>query len=386
MDPLSSKDVGAIIVAAGSGARIGGAPKQFRMFSGRPLIWWSARALIEHPRIKSVIVVHATDGLEDARAALPFFPITYTRGGASRTQSVRAGLNALAAQAVRYVLIHDAARPGLQNVHIGALLQALERFDGAAPALPVSDTLKRIDANQSIIGDLDRAGAVRIQTPQAFRWEALWSAYQDLNAAAEATDDLSVAQAAGLRLTVTPGDAALDKITYEEDFARLEQTLFPPISTRMGSGFDVHAFGPGDHVWLCGVKIPYSHGLIGHSDADVAWHALTDALLGAIADGDIGDHFPPSDEKWRGQSSDAFLRFAADRVRQRGGHIVNVDLTIIGESPKVKPHRATMREKTANLLEISLDAVSVKATTTERLGFLGRSEGLAAQAVATVKL
>lgn len=386
MNALSSKDVGAIIVAAGTGSRIGGPPKQFREFGGQKLIWWSARALSEHPRIKRVVVVHSPDNLDRAQSALEKFPITYTPGGATRTQSVRAGLHALAAEGVQSVLIHDAARPGLQSEHIDALLKALEEFDGAAPGLPASDTLKRIDADKRLAESLDRAGVVRIQTPQAFRWSGIWAAYQNLSDNAEATDDLSVAQAAGLRLTVTPGDEALDKITFEEDFARMERTLFPQTTTRTGSGFDVHAFGLGDHVWLCGVKVPYSHGLVGHSDADVAWHALTDALLGAIADGDIGDHFPPSDEKWRGQSSDAFLRFAADRVRQRGGRIVNIDLTIIGESPKVKPHRMAMREQTAALLNIPLDAVSVKATTTERLGFLGRSEGLAAQAIVSITL
>jgi len=386
MDLESSKDVGAIIVAAGSGARIGGQPKQFREFGSQPLIRWSVRALLEHPRIGRVVVVHSPDGLAAMQGALPSFPITYTVGGATRTQSVRAGLNALSASGVRYVLIHDAARPGLNSQTIDALLAALDTHDGAAPGLPVSDTLKRCDETGRVIADLDRANAVRIQTPQAFRWSGLWAAYQALSEHAEVTDDLSVAQAAGLSLTITPGAAALDKITFEEDFARMERILFPQTTTRTGSGFDVHAFGPGDHVWLCGVKVPYTHGLVGHSDADVAWHALTDALLGAIADGDIGDHFPPTDEKWRGQSSDAFLRFAVDRVRQRGGQIVNIDLTIIGESPKVKPHRAAMREQTAELLGIPLDAVSVKATTTERLGFLGRSEGLAAQAIATVKL
>lgn len=350
------------------------------------MIWWSARALVEHPRIKSVIVVHSPEGESDAKTALQSFPITYAHGGASRTQSVRAGLQALVASGVKYVLVHDAARPGLQAKDIDGLLEALNQFDGAAPGLPVSDTLKLCDQQGSVTGSLDRTGAFRIQTPQAFRWDGIWSAYQALGAAEEATDDLSVAQAAGLRLTLTQGDMALDKITYEGDFARMERTLFSQAATRTGSGFDVHAFGPGDHVWLCGVKVPYSHGLIGHSDADVAWHALTDALLGAIADGDIGDHFPPSDEKWRGQSSDAFLKFAAERVRSRGGQIVNIDLTIIGESPKVKPHRAAMREQTAALLNIPLDAVSVKATTTERLGFLGRSEGLAAQAIVAIRL
>ncbi len=350
------------------------------------MIWWPARALISHPRIRQVVVVHSPDGLDQAQGALAGLPITYTLGGATRTQSVRAGLQALADFDLQYVLIHDAARPGLQAKDIDLLLDALTSADGAAPGLPVSDTLKRCDVQGAIIGDLDRAGAFRIQTPQAFRWDGIWSAYQALDPGGEATDDLSVAQAAGLKLTLTQGDMALDKITYEDDFARMERTLFGQAVTRTGSGFDVHAFGPGDHVWLCGVKVPYSNGLIGHSDADVAWHALTDALLGAIADGDIGDHFPPSDEKWRGQSSDAFLQFAANQVRGRGGQIVNIDLTIIGESPKVKPHRAAMREQTASLLNVPLDAVSVKATTTERLGFLGRSEGLAAQAIATVKL
>jgi|JI10StandDraft_1071094.scaffolds.fasta_scaffold43009_4 2-C-methyl-D-erythritol 4-phosphate cytidylyltransferase/2-C-methyl-D-erythritol 2,4-cyclodiphosphate synthase len=386
MNAFSSKDAGAIVVAAGSGARIGGVPKQFRQLGGKPLIWWSARALVEHPGIKTVVVVHSPDGLEDAKRALQPFPITYALGGASRTQSVRAGLLALGAAGLKYVLIHDAARPGLKTKDIDALLEALDQYDGAAPGLPVSDTLKRCDSEGLVSGSLNRTGAFRIQTPQAFRWDSIWAAYQTLAETDEATDDLSVAQAAGLRLTLTQGDMALDKITYEDDFARMERTLFAQTSTRTGSGFDVHAFGPGDHVWLCGVKVPYSHGLIGHSDADVAWHALTDALLGAIADGDIGDHFPPSDEKWRGQSSDAFLKFAAERVRSRGGQIVNIDLTIIGESPKVKPHRTAMREQTAALLNIPLDAVSVKATTTERLGFLGRSEGLAAQAIVAVRL
>ena len=374
----------ALVVAAGSGSRAGGdMPKQYRPLLGRPLLGHALDHL-DHPAIDAVQVVIA-EGQEEAYAAavgerpLPA-PVI---GGATRQQSVRNGLAALAGQNVERVLIHDAARPFLPPVVIDRLLGALDANDGAVPVLGVVDTLARGDG---ILGDtVARDGLVRVQTPQAFRFEAIRAAH-DAWDGPEATDDAQVARAAGLTVATVEGDPTLDKITYDADFARAEDRLAACLTPRTGMGFDVHAFGPGSSVWLGGVEIPHDRGLVGHSDADVALHALTDAILGALAAGDIGDHFPPSDPRWRGAPSALFLEHARDLVASAGGRIAHVDVTITCESPRIGPHRLPMREKIASLLRLDLTRISVKATTTERLGFTGRGEGIAAQAVATVRL
>jgi len=283
------------------------------------------------------------------------------------------------------VLIHDAARPFIDNLVIDRVLDALAYAPGAIPALPVADTVKR-GANGFVTGTLDRTGLWRVQTPQGFDYRAILAAHRAV-AGMELTDDAAVAERAGLTVRLVEGAESNFKVTTTEDFARAEQlTSGGGADYRSGQGFDVHAFGPGDHIWLCGLKIPYKHGLVGHSDADVGLHALTDAILGALGAGDIGMHFPPSDPKWRGAPSHLFLRHAADLVAQAKGRIVHVDVTLICEAPRIGPHRAAMVAKIAEILGLAANRVSVKATTTEKLGFLGRSEGMAAQAIATLQL
>ncbi|HCW49197.1 MAG TPA: 2-C-methyl-D-erythritol 2,4-cyclodiphosphate synthase, partial [Brevundimonas sp.] len=295
------------------------------------------------------------------------------------------GLAALTADDAEPVLIHDAARPFLSADVIAALLQGLEGADGALPALAVADSLRRA-GDDFIVGGVDRDNLWRAQTPQAFRLKTIRDAYAAWPNDEAATDEAAVVERAGGRVRLIPGDPRLLKLTYPEDFAMAEALAAPRTVVRIGQGFDVHRWGPGSSVWLCGVEIPHDQTLIGHSDADAGLHALTDAILGSIADGDIGDHFPPSDPQWKGAASDRFLVYAAERVAARGGRIVNVDVTLICEQPKVKPHRQAMRERLAELLNLPLDAVSVKATTSEGLGFTGRGEGLAAQAAVSVEL
>ncbi|WP_447909844.1 bifunctional 2-C-methyl-D-erythritol 4-phosphate cytidylyltransferase/2-C-methyl-D-erythritol 2,4-cyclodiphosphate synthase [Brevundimonas bullata] len=372
----------AIVVAAGSGSRAGG-DKQWRSVGGQPMLRWSVEALLA-AGADSVVVVVAQGAAPRATEAL--VGLTGWRavaGGATRAASVRAGLAALESADDTPVLIHDAARPFLSAAVIDRLLAALDHADGALPALPVADSLRR-GVEGLVVGGVEREGLWRAQTPQAFRLKTIRDAYAAWTDADAPTDEAAVVERAGGRVRLVEGDARLMKLTYPEDFAMAEALL--PKTTRIGQGYDVHRWGPGTSVWLCGVEIPHSQTLIGHSDADAGLHALTDAILGAIADGDIGDHFPPSDPQWKGASSDRFLVYAAERVAARGGRIVNVDVTLICEQPKVKPHRQAMRERLAALLNLPLDAVSVKATTTEGLGFTGRGEGLAAQAVASVEL
>ncbi|MBU6374119.1 MAG: bifunctional 2-C-methyl-D-erythritol 4-phosphate cytidylyltransferase/2-C-methyl-D-erythritol 2,4-cyclodiphosphate synthase [Alphaproteobacteria bacterium] len=376
--------IAALVVAAGKGERAGGAvPKQFADLAGRPLLRWSLEAFAAHPAIGPICVVADPAHADLVLAAAAGIDVSVAAGGATRTASVRAGVAALAPGAPDAVLIHDAARPGLTAGVIDALLAALRDADGAAPGLPVVDALKRTQ-DGLIVEDVARAGLVRIQTPQAFRFAPFAAALAAAPTDAAFDDDIALARAAGLSTRVVSGDPRLMKVTYPEDFAQAGNLLAPPgagaVVPLVGSGYDAHRFGPGDHVTLCGVKIPHTHGLVGHSDADAAWHALTDALLGAIGAGDIGDHFPPSDPRWRGAPSGVFLRHAADLVAQAGGRIVNVDVTVICERPRVKPHREAMRQATAELLGLPLARVSVKATTTEGMGFTGREEGLAAQA------
>ena len=377
--------ISAIVVAAGKGERAGGVvPKQYAPLGGRPLLRWSLEAFARHPAIDRVCVVIDPAHSALAQAAAVGLDVTFASGGATRTASVRAGLEAIATAAPSGVLIHDAARPGLSAAMIDALAAALARAEAAAPALPVVDALKRL-AGDAILEEAARADLVRIQTPQAFRFAPFAAAVAQTAPDAAFDDDLALARAAGLSAIVVPGDPRLMKVTYPEDFAAAARLLAPSM-TVTGSGFDAHRFGPGDHVTLCGVRIPHTAGLVGHSDADAAWHALTDALLGAIGAGDIGDHFPPTDPQWRGAPSGVFLRHAADLVARAGGRIVNVDVTLICERPRVKPHREAMRAATAELLGLPIARVSVKATTTEGMGFTGREEGLAAQASVSVQI
>lgn len=374
----------AIVVAAGSGSRAGGA-KQWRIVAGRPVIAWSVEALLK-AGAREVVVVIAADAEATAQTALAGLSgWRAVPGGATRAASVQAGLAALTADDAEPVLIHDAARPFLSADVIEALLQGLEGADGALPALAVADSLRRAE-DDFIVGGVDRDNLWRAQTPQAFRLKTIRDAYAAWPNDEAATDEAAVVERAGGRVRLIPGDPRLLKLTYPEDFAMAEALAAPRTVVRIGQGFDVHRWGPGSSVWLCGVEIPHDQTLIGHSDADAGLHALTDAILGAIADGDIGDHFPPSDPQWKGAASDRFLVYAAERVAARGGRIVNVDVTLICEQPKVKPHRQAMRERLAELLNLPLDAVSVKATTSEGLGFTGRGEGLAAQAAVSVEL
>lgn len=375
----------AIIVAAGSGSRAGG-DKQWRTVGDKPLIRWSAESLLAAGANPLVLVLAegAEQRARDALAGLDGW-ISVT-GSATRADSVKAGLAALSDD--RPVLIHDAARPFLKAHTIHALLDALADADGALPALPVADSLRRGDADNLMGEVVDREGLYRAQTPQAFRPSTILAAYAAWPHTDAPTDEASVVQAHGGRVRLVAGEADLFKLTYPEDFAMAER-LIPSSErrvTRVGMGYDVHRWVEGDGTWLCGVKVPHTHTLLGHSDADAGLHALTDAILGAIAEGDIGDHFPPSDDRWKGASSDAFLAHAHELVKAKGGQIINVDLTLICEQPKVKPHRAAMRQRIADILELDLGAVSVKATTTEGLGFTGRNEGLAAQAVCSIEM
>lgn len=372
----------AVVVAAGSGLRAGGA-KQWRMLGGRPVAWWSVATLLREGAEEVVVVVAPADRSEAETALAGLSGWRLADGGATRSVSVINGLNTLGGPGDRPVLIHDAARPFISRDAISRVLDGLTDADGALPGLAVADSLRRSD-NGLVSGGVDRNALYRAQTPQAFRLAAIQDAYARWPAGETATDEAAVVERAGGRVRIVEGDARLLKLTYPEDFALAEALI--PRQTRVGQGFDAHRWGPGDSVWLCGVEIPHDQTLIGHSDADAGLHALTDALLGAMGDGDIGDHFPPTDPEWKGASSDRFLIHAVERLTARGGRLVNVDVTLICERPKVKPHRQAMRERLADLLNLPLDAVSVKATTTEAMGFTGRGEGLAAQAIATITL
>jgi 2-C-methyl-D-erythritol 4-phosphate cytidylyltransferase/2-C-methyl-D-erythritol 2,4-cyclodiphosphate synthase len=374
----------ALLVAAGSGSRTGGGvPKQYRLIAGKPLLAHAIEALA-HPRVDAVQVVIGAGQEALYREAVGERPLPApVTGGAERQDSVRGGLEAIAAEGgAETVLIHDAARAFLPAAVIDRLLDALGENGGAVPVLPVVDTLARADGR---LGDtVAREGLVRVQTPQAFRFAAILAAHRAWSGSA--TDDAQVARAAALAVVTVEGDAMLEKLTYEADFARAEERLRARLTSRTGMGYDVHAFEPGDGLWMGGILIPHSRGLKGHSDADVVLHAVTDALLGAIGEGDIGQHFPPSDPQWRGAASSRFVEHARSLIKARGGRIDHVDATVICEEPKVGPHRDAMRARLAELLGLPLARVSIKATTSERLGFTGRGEGIAAQAVATVSL
>lgn len=376
----------ALIVAAGRGERAGGGlPKQFRPVAGKPLVAHAFDGLARHPAVAGVVIVVAPGAeslLADALGGRA--PRAIVPGGATRRASVAAGLDALAGIGAGRVLIHDAARPLVPAAVIDRLLAALATAPGAVPALPVVDTLARTGPG---LGDVvDRTGLVRVQTPQAFRFAEIHAAHRRWSGPHEPTDDAQVARAAGCDVAVVDGDAMLEKVTLAADFEALAARIGRARSSRTGFGYDVHRLGPGDGVWLGGILIPHDRALIGHSDADVALHALTDAVLGAIGAGDIGTHFPPSDPQWRGAESGRFLAHAAELVAAAGGRIEHADLTIICEAPKIGPHRAAMRARIAGLLRLPEARISIKATTTEGLGFAGRSEGIAAQAVATVSV
>lgn len=380
--------VTAIIVAAGSGQRAGGGvPKQFRPIAGKPVLAHAFDAMVASPAIDRILVV-VGDGQQDAarQALQDRTPAALIVGGATRRESVLAALEYLVDRGIDgSVLIHDAARPFLAPVVIDRLLTALKDASGAIPVLAVADTLAR--GHEGVLGDVvDRSGVLRVQTPQAFAINVILDAHRRWPADREATDDAQMARAAGHAVATVEGDAMLDKITTAADFHAAEARIAAAMSVRTGFGYDVHRLVEKESLWLCGVLVPHDKGLSGHSDADVALHAVVDAMLGALAEGDIGAHFPPSDPKWRGAASARFLEFARDRVTARGGTISHVDVTIVCEAPKIGPHRDAMSARLAELLKIAPDRVSVKATTTERLGFAGRGEGIAAQAVATLNL
>lgn len=371
----------ALIVAAGQGARVGGdMPKQYRTVAGKPVLAHAVDALLGHPGVDAVQVVIGAgqQALYDAAIGSRPLPAPVT-GGATRRDSVIAGLDAVEAG---IVLIHDAARPFLPAAVIDRLIAALADSDGAVPALAVADTLARGDG---LLGDpIARDGLYRIQTPQAFRRDAILAAHRAWDSAREATDDAQVARAHGLTVAIVEGDRALEKLTFAADFETFDGT--PTMISRTAMGFDVHAFAAGDAVHLGGVRIAHDRALAGHSDADVALHALVDALLGTIAAGDIGSHFPPSDPQWRGANSEIFVARARELLAEAGAVIDHVDLTIICEAPKVGPYRDMIRTRIAAMLGLATAQVSVKATTTERLGFTGRGEGIAAQAIASVRV
>ncbi|WP_300396492.1 bifunctional 2-C-methyl-D-erythritol 4-phosphate cytidylyltransferase/2-C-methyl-D-erythritol 2,4-cyclodiphosphate synthase [uncultured Sphingobium sp.] len=376
----------ALIVAAGQGNRVGGdVPKQYRVIAGKTVLAHAHEALASHDAIDGVVVVVAA-GQQDLAQALLGEDVQVVVGADSRRGSVHAGLEAIAAAGgADIVLIHDAARPFLPPVVVDRLLDALMDKDGAIPILPVADTLVR-GADGFMENTVDRAQLHRVQTPQAFRFPAILAAHRTWDTAHDATDDAQILRACGHDVMLVQGDERLNKLTYEQDFSRVQTLLAPAFVTRVGMGYDVHRLAAGEPLWLGGVLVPHDRGLAGHSDADVALHAIVDAVLGALGDGDIGSHFPPSDPQWRGASSDRFLAHARDRVKAHQGRIDHIDLTIICEAPKIGPHREAMRARIAEILEVSIRQVSVKATTTERLGFAGRREGIAAQAVATLSL
>ena len=375
----------ALVVAAGRGQRAGeGLPKQYRTLGGRSVLRRAIEALLAHPRIGGVqVVIHRDDAALYAATVDGLDLPPPVHGGETRQQSVLNGLEAVVLSGgAGTILIHDAARPFVSVAMIDRVLSALDTAQGATPALAVVDSLRR---GETFVADsVPRANTHRVQTPQGFAFDAILAAHRRADPAA--TDDVEVALAAGMQIALVAGDEMAFKLTHAEDFDRAERWLAAAMISRSAAGFDVHRFGPGDHLWLCGLRIEHSQGLVGHSDADVGLHALTDALLGCIGAGDIGEHFPPSDPQWKGASSDRFLRHAVEMIAARSGIIDHVDLTIIAERPKVTPHRAAMRARLAELLGLPLDAVSLKATTTEGLGFTGRGEGIAAQAMATVRL
>jgi len=394
---LSAKKVGLLVVAGGRGARLGGErPKQYLSLAGRPLIARTLEALASgFPFSAATVVIRAEDralydeAIGDLRPAAAAALTAPAIGGATRQESVLAGLEALAAAKPEIVLIHDAARPFPSPALVGRAVEAAERHGAAAPGTAMSDTVKQVDSDGRVLATPPRSGLRAVQTPQAFRFPFILDAHRRAAAAGvgDLTDDVAVAEWAGAPAYVFEGDGANVKVTTMQDLEAAEARLSAGAGeTRVGQGFDVHAFAPGDGLWLCGVRIPHSAGLTGHSDADVALHALADAIYGALAEGDIGQHFPPSEPQWKGAASKVFLAHAVERVRARGGRIVHLDVTLICEAPKIGPHREAMRARIAEIAGLDIGRVAVKATTTERLGFTGRAEGIACLAAATLRL
>lgn len=381
----------AILVAAGRGLRAGaGGPKQYREIGGQTVIFRAMQTLCRHPDVFAVQpVVNPDDAaiFNEAVAGLRYQPPT--KGGATRQASVHAGLEALAAEKPDIVLIHDAARPFVTRAVISRAIDAAGRTGAAIPTIPVTDTIKQVCDAGNVEATPDRARLRIAQTPQAFRFDVILDAHR--RAAREGrsdfTDDAALAEWAGLTVATFEGDPANMKLTTPEDFVREEARLAAQLGDiRTGTGYDVHAFGDGDHLMLCGVRVPHTRGFLAHSDGDVGLHALVDAILGALADGDIGSHFPPTDPQWKGAASDKFLKYAVDRVIARGGRIANLEVTMICERPKIGPLRDVMRTRIAEITGLNISRVAVKATTSERLGFTGREEGIAATASATIRL
>ncbi|WP_245973890.1 bifunctional 2-C-methyl-D-erythritol 4-phosphate cytidylyltransferase/2-C-methyl-D-erythritol 2,4-cyclodiphosphate synthase [Bosea caraganae] len=391
---IETLPVAALIVAAGRGLRAGGeTPKQYRELAGSPVLRQALAPFLAEAAISQIITVigagddalyaQSVGAIADARLAAP------VSGGETRQDSVRLGLQALSGSGFDgIVLIHDAARPFVSSALIGRALAAARIEVAAIPALAVTDTIKRVDAAGCVVETPPRDRLVSVQTPQAFRFRPLLAAHEAAAAAdlTGFTDDAALMEWAGHSVATFPGDAENVKLTHPQDFTSATEHLERRLTVRVGTGYDVHAFTEGDHVWLGGVRIPHSQGVKAHSDGDVALHALTDALLGTLAEGDIGTHFPPSDPQWRGASSDRFLAFAANRIAERGGRIDHLDLTVVCEAPKVGPHRDAIRARIAAIAGLTPDRVAIKATTSERMGFTGRGEGLVAFATATVRL
>ncbi|HMF22907.1 MAG TPA: bifunctional 2-C-methyl-D-erythritol 4-phosphate cytidylyltransferase/2-C-methyl-D-erythritol 2,4-cyclodiphosphate synthase [Pseudolabrys sp.] len=383
--------VAAVVVAAGRGVRAGGElPKQFRQVGGDVLLRRALMGFAEAANVDLVQPVIRPEDVERVRTLIRDMNVlSPVFGGATRQASVRAGLEALEARKPDFVLVHDAARPFASAELISRAIDAAKKTGAAIPALPVTDTIKRVDDAGLVEATLDRRPLRFVQTPQAFAFSALLEAHRRAatHRRDDFTDDAALAEWAGMKVAVFEGEPGNIKLTTADDFARAEAMESVALGdVRTGSGLDVHAFGPGDHVTLGGIRIPHSHALTGHSDADVALHALTDAILGALAEGDIGAHFPPTDPQWRGASSDRFLIFAVGRVRARRGRIGHLDLTIVCEAPRIGQHRDAMRANIAGLAGIGIERVAVKATTSEKLGFTGRGEGIAAYATATIRL
>jgi 2-C-methyl-D-erythritol 4-phosphate cytidylyltransferase/2-C-methyl-D-erythritol 2,4-cyclodiphosphate synthase len=382
--------IAVLIVAAGRGERFGaGLPKQYAFLGGRPVLRHAAETFLRHPRVDAVRVVIGSGDEERYESAVRGLAglLPPVVGGAARQESVRRGLESLAEEPVPdLVLIHDAARPLVSGAVIDRVIDALARWPAVLPVLPVVDSLKRVEGGR-VSGDAPRDGLARAQTPQGFRYPLLLQAHRAVAAAEPGyTDDTAIAAAAGLEVAWVQGEERNMKLTLPEDLAVAERFLEARTRWRTGLGFDVHAFAADRPLILCGIPIPHEFGLAGHSDADVAFHAVTDAILGTIGAGDIGSHFPPSEPRWRDADSALFLRHAAGLLAERGGRLENVDLVIVCERPKIGPHRAAMAARLAEVLGVGQDQVSIKATTSERLGFTGRGEGIAAQAVVSVAL
>jgi 2-C-methyl-D-erythritol 4-phosphate cytidylyltransferase/2-C-methyl-D-erythritol 2,4-cyclodiphosphate synthase len=394
---VPSKRVALLVVAAGRGVRLGAErPKQYLSCAGRPLIARTLETLAAAwPFSGMAVAIRAEDralydeALADLAPAAAAALMPPAIGGATRQQSVLAGLEALEPAGPDIVLIHDAVRPFPSPELVARAVEAAERHGAAAPGTPLSDTVKQVDGEGRVLATPPRSALRAVQTPQAFAFQLILAAHRSAAAAgvADLTDDIAAAEWTGAQAHVFEGDPANVKVTTMEDFRAVEARLIGQAGeTRVGQGFDVHAFAPGDHVWLCGVRVPHARALTGHSDADVALHALADAIYGALAEGDIGAHFPPSDPQWRGAASKVFLAHAAERVRARGGFIVHLDATLVCEAPKIAPHREAMRARVAEIAGLDIARVAVKATTSEGLGFAGRGEGIACLATATVRL